>query len=159
MLSKKYWHQNRENVNKFKYFCAENGGETQLPSSTSIGGKKQGFGVPQNLEDLDPQNDRFFVFGNWFKTIKCAEFSVHFTLIMKAESWILQKHNTKIKFRKARKTRKVCVWTEPKIIDFSSKSGKTELKLLTLERSNVAEDSDKNHRKWTKNARIEYQYF
>ena len=46
-------------MNKFKYFCAENGGETQLPSSTSIGGKKQGFGVPQNLEDLDPQNTVF----------------------------------------------------------------------------------------------------
>ena len=49
-------------MNKFKYFCAENGGETQLPSSTSIGGKKQGFGVPQNLRELDPQNDHVFRF-------------------------------------------------------------------------------------------------
>ena len=32
------------------------------PSSTSIGGKKQGFGVPQNLGELDPQNDRFLRF-------------------------------------------------------------------------------------------------
>jgi len=65
----------------------------------------------------------------------------------------------KLKFRKTRKTRKVCVWIEPKIIDFSSKSVKNELKLLSLERENVSEDSDRNHRKWTKNARFEDQYF
>ena len=110
ILSKKYWHNNRENVNKFKYFCAENEGKTQLPSSTSIGGKKQGFGVPQNLGDLDPQNDRFFVFGNWLKTRKSVEFSVHSTLIMKAKSWILQKHNIKIKLSENQKnTKSLCL--------------------------------------------------
>ena len=51
-------------MNKLEYFCAENEVKMRLPSSTSIGGKKQGFGVPQNLGELDPQNDRFFVFGN-----------------------------------------------------------------------------------------------
>ena len=51
-------------MNTLEYFFAENEVEIQLPSSTSIGGKKQGFGVPQNLGGLDPQNDRFFVFGN-----------------------------------------------------------------------------------------------
>ena len=82
----------------------------QLPSSTSIGGKKQGFGVPQNLGDLDPQNDRFFVFGNWLKTRKSVEFSVHSTLIMKAKSWILQKHNIKIKLSENQKnTKSLCL--------------------------------------------------
>ena len=52
-------------MDKLEYFCAENEVKIQLPSSTSSG-KKQGFGVPQNLGDLDPQNDRFFVFGNFF---------------------------------------------------------------------------------------------
>ena len=50
-------------------------------------------------------------------------------------------------FGKPEKTRKVCVWTEPKIIDFSSKRVKNELELLSLERENVSEDSDRNHRK------------
>ena len=49
-------------MNKLEHFFAENDGKMRLPSSTSIGGKKQGFGVPQNLRELDPQNDRFFRF-------------------------------------------------------------------------------------------------
>ena len=51
-------HKSR-NVNKLEYVFAENEVEIQLPSSTSIGGKKQGFGFPQNLGGLDPQNYRF----------------------------------------------------------------------------------------------------
>ena len=47
----------------------------RLPSSTSIGGKKQGFGVPQNLGALDPQNDRFFRFLKLIKHYKkCGVF-------------------------------------------------------------------------------------
>jgi len=54
-------------VNKLEYFCAENEVKMRLPSSTSIGGKKQGFGVPQNRGALYPQNDRFFRFWKLIK--------------------------------------------------------------------------------------------
>jgi len=36
---------------------------------------------------------------------------------------------------------------------------KNELELLSSKRENVSEDSDRNHRKLTKNARIEDLYF